>query len=202
MNTKTINLKKLHPHSFRYFLYLLMPWIVGLGLIIFSSSIGHAYIAQSEDLAHSAFSDGMTKFLVAGSIVVLLARIVYCLSYLKRCTYEVRSGNLIISRGIFLRNQGSFPLRRITDVYTRNNWRTLLFGLYEVEILTPSGESKEFSHIEGLSRRTALALKERVMSLIEEGDRDSSELKSKLEKAKAFLPLPSPHLPAPAHQRL
>lgn len=101
-----------------------------------------------------------------------IVRLIYGILYISLYDYVIQNGNLIVTKGVLLRKQGSYPLRRISDVYTSINWRTLLFGLYTVEVLTPSRESKDFCTIEGLSHRAALALKERLLKMIERSEQD------------------------------
>lgn len=82
--------------------------------------------------------------------------------------YGVENGQFMISKGIFLKQRGSFPLGRITDIYLERGAIDLIFGLYDLHVSTPTVSSGEFAKISGLSRASAFGIQEKLSALVEE----------------------------------
>jgi uncharacterized membrane protein YdbT with pleckstrin-like domain len=80
--------------------------------------------------------------------------------------YRISDGNLILSKGIFAREVGSFPLNRITDIYLHREWGDFVWGLSCIQISTPTASSGQFAIIPGLSLNTAEALRCFLLTLI------------------------------------
>lgn len=98
----------------------------------------------------------------------LLASMTYY--YIKRRTYYygIEEGQLVIARGIILRERGYFQLSRITEVYLDRSFIDVLFGLYTLHISTPTAVSDKFARIDGLNEETALSLQQHLSLILEE----------------------------------
>ncbi len=77
-----------------------------------------------------------------------------------RLSYDVKIDGfrLFISRGFFIREQGSLPILPISEIYIRRSFLDMLFGLSNVQLLTALDKSERFACIEGLPVRRARAL--------------------------------------------
>ena len=84
--------------------------------------------------------------------------------------YRVQGGNLYISKGILIKEKGSFPLSRITDLYLHRGLGDLIFGLSSLHVSTPTTASGEFAYIHGLTIRNAEALRDHLEKLIKGHD--------------------------------
>lgn len=99
-------------------------------------------------------------------IVGLLLKVIYEELFRLTYGYGIDSDQLVISKGIILKNKGCFPVGSINDIYLKRSMLDLILGLYHVHICTPSFDSREFAHIEGLSAKTAVRLQRHLAALI------------------------------------
>jgi hypothetical protein len=99
-------------------------------------------------------------------VAIIVAQVLYLMAYRKRFRVEVFRRSLIVTRGVVLVRQGSFPLDQITELYLGQDGKHLLLGLFFLEVRLPGQLERRFSRIEGLSRRNALALRQSIHRLI------------------------------------
>jgi membrane protein YdbS with pleckstrin-like domain len=92
------------------------------------------------------------------SLFVFLGRYLYWELY--RRTYEYRSegSRLLISKGVVVKLQGSIPLIPMTSIFVKRDPLDLLFGLYQIQVLSPVDSLNNLGCIEGLNRENVYAL--------------------------------------------
>ena len=81
--------------------------------------------------------------------------------------YAIKDGHLVVAKGVILRQRGSFPLSRITDVYLTKTVSDFVLGLYDLHISTPTTTSGEFAKIDGLGRSAAVLFQRDLTGYIE-----------------------------------
>ena len=99
----------------------------------------------------------------AAAAMFVLYEVMYRTSYY----YAIKEGHLVVAKGVVLRQRGSFPLSRITDVYLTRTFGDFIFGLYDLHISTPTTTSGEFAKIDGLGRAAAVAFQRDLTGYIE-----------------------------------
>lgn len=163
----TTDLRKLYPVSQRRVAKRVLPWVVGCTFInwaVFSfvSSLS-AYADESVlQVAQNSFI-----CLLALSILGCLIFFIYEELYHSRYRYAIEAGHLVICKGLFLKERGSFPLSRITEVYLERSFLDLVFGVYQLHISTPTSHSGEFAYIVGLTRDAAMGLQETITGALD-----------------------------------
>lgn len=110
-----------------------------------------------------------TQGVTAGLWCAWIARFAYEQLARVACYYGIEDGHFVIARGIFIRERGSFPLARITDVYLESNIMNLLLGVRTLHLATPTMLSERFARIDGLPTRVAEALQRRISRLVDQG---------------------------------
>ena len=110
-------------------------------------------------------------FLLLAAVGVIAAiRILYLELYRFCYDYRIHAGQFIVEKGIVLRERGSFPVIRITDVYLDRCFTDFIFGLYNVHVSTPTAHSGQFARIDGLSKATAISLQSNLMDIIQQSN--------------------------------
>ena len=84
--------------------------------------------------------------------------------------YRVEGGNLHVSKGIILKEKGSFPLSRITDIYLHRGVGDFFWGISSLHVSTPTASSGRFAYIHGLTKNNADKLRVRLEELVKEQD--------------------------------
>ena len=104
-------------------------------------------------------------FIVA-LVVVFPVLIEY--AYFVTYHYDADDNNLVIRKGIITKKEATLPFSKITDVYVDRDIVDVLLALYDVHFSTPTVESGTFAHIDGVSKKTAMELKQFVLEKINE----------------------------------
>lgn len=98
--------------------------------------------------------------------LLLIWKLGYPILYFATYFYDVEGDNLVIRKGVFATKEVTLPFSRITDVYVDQDMLDVFFGLSDLHISTPTVESGQFAHIDGLSRKGAAALRELILKNI------------------------------------
>jgi uncharacterized membrane protein YdbT with pleckstrin-like domain len=85
---------------------------------------------------------------------------------MKSYFYDLVDGNLIIRKGVFSKNEITLPVSRIQDVYVDQDVFDRIFGLYDVHVSSATVISANLSHIDGVNKENAQALKSLIISKI------------------------------------
>ena len=160
-----IELKVLHPQRpgflVRRFLVKFIPPAMLLCVVYFITRLSALVLpdtySQPEDL---------TNLFRAALFVVGVIMVGWTILEHLRYRYQVRDGSLMISRGILFRSETSVPIDKITDISLRSGWAYIFFGTCDLVVMTPAGARGGASRIEGLSKRSAMALRHRLMRLM------------------------------------
>ena len=172
-----INLRKLYPISHRW---PLLRSIHTLAIFVFStiliSVVDYHFVSVMENeltrnTLHFAF---VVIFLV--TLLAWLGRWLIFEIELWHYDYKVDHGHFFLSKGIFLKHKGSFPLSRITDIYTDRSVLDFIFGLWNVHVSTPTSSSGEFAHICGLTEKNAVTLQKRLSELVQTYTHEQHEI--------------------------
>ncbi len=171
----TIELAREYPVSKRV---VIMKSIVPI-VIVAALAVGMLLISNESvlfgQLSNTPPSDHLNRpvelaLLISVGLVglALVCHVLYWELHRLSLYYAIEGGHFIMSRGIILKQRGSFPLARISEVYLERNFLDLIFGVYNLHISTPTAESSEFARIEGLSSRAAHGMQEYLVRLVEE----------------------------------
>ena len=145
-------LKKTIAGIFRYFLI-----IIFIG-IFFISSLSK----RNSDLQ---MLSSWTIYTFVGIIILLIVlKYIYEVFYMKYYFYDLVGKNLIIKKGVFSRNEITLPINRLQDVYVDQDILDRIFGLYDVHVSSATIISGNLSHIDGLNKENAQAIKSLVLS--------------------------------------
>lgn len=164
----TVDLRTIFPVSYRRIIRRVFPWLV-ISLVLngvfwyFARSLKEWGASETWLLP----IQNISLFLIAVSFILCLGKFIYEHLYHSRYRYAIEAGHLVICKGLILKERGSFPLSRITEVYLDRTYLDLLFGLYIVHISTPTSHSGEFAHIVGLSQQNALELQETITDALD-----------------------------------
>ncbi len=131
--TPIIDLKAIYPLSLRSILKSILPWLASLcallGLYVLwrtlTSDPSRALLDSETDLTF------LLWFLLAGGIIVIKA--LYAALFRMTIRYRLEEDNLIIRKGVFLRQGTNFPLRRINNIAVRRDVLDYLLGLCSVD---------------------------------------------------------------------
>lgn len=185
LQSKIVNLVKIHPISTLYILrktfWVLTPFIGSLILLRWLPHISTTAHSRMVEVAETSI---FTISTIMG-VSLLLSMTYY---YLKRKTYfyGIEEGQLVIARGIIIRERGYFQLSRITEVYLDRSFIDVIFGLYTLRISTPTAVSDKFARIDGLSEDNALSLQHHISLILEENY--GSEVKDTRYSVKTLIP--------------
>lgn len=98
--------------------------------------------------------------------LLLIWKLGYPILYFITYFYDIEGENLVIRKGVVATKEVTLPFSRITDVYVDQDMLDVVFGLSDLHISTPTAESGQFAHIDGLSRKGAAALRELILKNI------------------------------------
>lgn len=186
----SINLRKMFPLSHRWPIKKSFNFLALFFLTFFFVAVIDYYFVS---YIQSDFDRNLLHFLFASMIVIsfltwLGKYLLYVMEHIY-FDYRVENGHFYISKGIFLKQKGSFPLNRITDIYLDRSAGDLIFGLWNIHLSTPTASSGEFAHICGLSERNATGLQRILSELVQLSDALQDQLPAKAE-IKALKPVP------------
>ncbi len=161
-------LVSLYPISRRFVLKRASLWLLPVPLL---AVLYLLFKSQPSFAALNAESGGLIARIVlysaAGVAILGMLKVLYEELHRICYYYGIDSGNFVVRKGVILRQRGSFPLSRITDIYLARTYSDLLFNLCNLHISTPTRESSQFAHISGLSRKSAFELQNYLFSLLE-----------------------------------
>jgi putative membrane protein len=103
-------------------------------------------------------------FYIGSFLVFVIVDYVYEVFYMKNYFYDLVGDNLIIRKGVFSRNEITLPVSRIQDVYVDQDILDRIFGLYDVHVSSATTISANLSHIDGVNKENAQALKSLIIS--------------------------------------
>ncbi len=158
------NLNQIYPISARLIVKRCFPAAAASMLAAFTYAVTATRISAlfGAGAASSSLTWSILIFVVAG----VGLKVLYELVQRRSCQYSVEDSNWIVARGLVLRQRGCFPLSQITDVYLNRSLTDFIFGLYNLNVSTPTTRSAEFASIKGLHKETALALQNHLLRLL------------------------------------
>lgn len=163
-------LRKLYPLQARK---IIKKCLRGIILVCVMWSIGSFFILQAvqkkSQLPDAGFwSSGKALWMawVGLLILLLLWRTGYQIIYFLTYHYDFDKDNFLIRKGVIAQREVNLPFSKITDVYVDQDMLDFVFGLYDVHISTPTVESGQFAHIDGVNKEGATALKELILERI------------------------------------
>ncbi len=112
----------------------------------------------------------VARYFVIGGLLVVFLKLAYELLYLKLYRYQIELEHLVISQGVLFRSRASVLLAKINDVEIERGALDLIFGLYNVAVLSPAPSQSTF--IEGLSSHHAIELQNKLLAMIESASPD------------------------------
>jgi len=168
---EVIDLRRQYPMSHRW------PVKQSAGLlavlvasIVISTAIDHYFVMDMDNDWNRRAIQLMMASMMGLSFLLWFARAMLLEVELMHYDYRIQGGYLYISKGIFLKQKGSFPLSRITDIYLERGIGDFLFGLYNLHVSTPTASSGEFAYILGMREKNAFALQKRLTELVQENE--------------------------------
>lgn len=105
----------------------------------------------------------LTFFYACATLLIL--RFMYELLYSLRYSYYLKRGNLVIEKGVLLREVGSFPLSKIAAIFVYQTPLDMLFALKRVHISSQGVDGGLCTWIDGLSPMNATTLKTEIEQL-------------------------------------
>ncbi|MCC6219810.1 MAG: PH domain-containing protein [Deltaproteobacteria bacterium] len=169
--TDYLDLKKEFPMSTLWagrgasLLFLFFLISVGVAWVV-----SEYYVAYIQDDLWRERAEGVLIGVMALLLAASVIRFIFLQLEARFYDYHVRGGNLYISKGIIIKERGSFPLSRITDIYLRRGVGDLIFGLATLHVSTPTSSSGHFAYIKGLRMHDAMALQTKLEELVKEQD--------------------------------
>ena len=164
-----VSLVKIHPisklYAIRKTFWLCAPLLISLLLIRWIPLVASSLPTRSPMIGVAR--DSLISIALVLCIGCVGGMIYYSLRR-RSYFYGIEEGQLIIGRGIIIRERGFFQLSRITEVYLDRSFIDVLFGLYTLRISTPTAVSDKFARIDGLNEETALALQHHLSLILEE----------------------------------
>jgi uncharacterized membrane protein YdbT with pleckstrin-like domain len=105
-------------------------------------------------------------FYIGIVFIFVIVKYVYEVFYMKSYFYDLVNDYLIIRKGVFQKNEITLPVNRIQDVYVDQDIFDRIFGLYDVHVSSATIISAHLSHIDGVNKENAQALKNLIISKI------------------------------------
>lgn len=158
--TIPLRYRKIVKKNIRSILLLCVGWcLISFALAAFS---GTSWLAPRLGLAPRTIWLGWSAVLV----LALSWRCAYQLLYFLTYFYDMDDNNFIVRKGVIAKREITIPFNKVTDVYVDQDMLDVMLGLYNVHISTPTVESGQFAHIDGLNRRGAVELRRLVLNRI------------------------------------
>ena len=98
--------------------------------------------------------------------LLMFYRMIYQYLYYLAYFYDVDGENLVVRKGVVIKREIIIPFKRITDVYVDQDLWDVILRIYDVHISTPTKESGDFAHIDGVNREGANRLRELILGRI------------------------------------
>ena len=159
---KKFELLQHYPMSWRYIVRSNLGW-----LLVFATVLIFYILLWGGEAEQIAKSDLALKkaVVLAGTGAVLLVRLLYAELYRRTYSYRIEDNNLVISRGILIKEAVTIPLLRVTEVYKKRTFRDFLLGLAYLSVSTATETSSRFAKIEGLSLAAASGLQRTILEM-------------------------------------
>ncbi|MBX7144776.1 MAG: hypothetical protein K1X79_10025 [Oligoflexia bacterium] len=106
----------------------------------------------------------VTLLLIFGAIVIF--RLVYFELYRRTVVFRIEGFRFVISRGVIFKRVGSLPIVPFAEIYVQQDLADKLCFVYHLHLLTALDPTKKFVSFEGLSRKTAYALKQFISEFL------------------------------------
>ena len=150
------------------------PMLVVLALILLTSFIlfSASELPLRELIGIRRTTLAFTLLVLAGSLYLAVYPL-YQILYYKLYFYDIDEENLTIRKGVFSKREVNLPFSRIVDVYIDQDFVDMIFGLYNLKFSTATAESGKFAHIDGVSKKSAEAMKEIILDEINDIDDES-----------------------------
>lgn len=143
----------------------MLGWVVALGvasIFVYSINLG----AEGEPAFISVGVPILRIAIPTFGILLIAWAPVYEYLYFLRYDYEMDDKNVFIRKGVFAKREIVLPFSRITDVYVDQDLFDAMLGLYDVHISTPTEESGQFAHIDGVDRSGSRTLRDMILERI------------------------------------
>ena len=124
------------------------------------------------DSVTAAFERAMTALPLPSAVTAIVCLyIIYQCLYYKRYFYDIVGNVIVIRKGALFQTEMAVPLAAVTDVRIDRDLLDLLLGTHDLHISIPTEESAAFAHIDGLSRKGAVAVREKILTAVSEEKR-------------------------------
>lgn len=172
-----INLRKLYPISHLWPFMRSVSWLLAFVFCLIIVAFADYYWASEieRDLERDLVHFVMAMLLAISFLGWVMRFLLYELE-MWHYDYRVEKGHLNIHKGIFLKQKGSFPLARITDIYLDRSFSDFVFGLWNVHVSTPTASSGVFARVNGLSELNATGLQRSLSELVQASTIDMEDL--------------------------
>lgn len=136
-----------------------------LFITIFIGIFLSSFLFGNEIVNFQKFSFWTILYIYFGIFILfLILKYIYEVFYLKYYFYDLVGKNLIIKKGVFSKNEITLPINRLQDVYVDQDILDRIFGLYDVHVSSATIISGNLSHIDGLNKENAQAIKNLILS--------------------------------------
>ncbi len=155
-------LKKSLGHTIKILSFLVLPTIALFWLLLGDR-------LTSPDL----WNNNELKIVAASCLLVFLLafnKMLYETLYFATYYYDIDDNNVVIRKGVIVKKEITLPFSKITDVYVDQDIFDVLLFLYDVHISTPTVESGQFAHIDGLSKKGAAEVRKMILDRINRKD--------------------------------
>jgi len=115
----------------------------------------------------SAFVTGLVILSVLVTVYLLLT-VLYQMWYYSVYFYDLTDDYVIIRKGPITPTEITIPYERIQDVYVDQDILDRIFGLYDVHFSSATVSSGLAAHIDGLEKKAADGLKEKMLKTVSE----------------------------------
>ena len=133
-------------------------------IIIFIGIFSFSFLSSANRIFPN-FNIWIIVYIFIGVFVLfIILKYVYEVFYMKYYFYDLVGKNLIIKKGVFSRNEITLPINRLQDVYVDQDILDRIFGLYDVHVSSATIISGNLSHIDGVNKENAQAIKNLILS--------------------------------------
>ncbi len=136
---------------------------------VFASGLAITFGLHYFGSAQESF-DIATKAWLFISTVSALAWFCYYQSRLMRhkvSRYYIHNQSLRFRKGCLKKCLSSFKLTQVTDVYTKQDWNHIPFGLCDLVVSTASAKSVNKAYVKSLPLEHALGMQKKILELVE-----------------------------------
>ncbi|MCX6775781.1 MAG: PH domain-containing protein [Candidatus Micrarchaeota archaeon] len=153
-------------------IFLIMTYLLALAVYLFYPDI------ISQTLSPLIVIDNII-IILAITFVIFLAmtlNILYHYIYYKTYYFNIKEDVLVIRKGVFMPDEISIPYNRIQDIYVNRDFLDLILGLYDVHVSSATAESALDAHIDGVTHKNAVKLKEMVLDKVKKSSKEKTPL--------------------------